>query len=197
MKPSQSQQLRFQQLLAPHTGPLFRLAWRFCGSRHDAEDLLQDLLIKLYPRLPELEQVEQLRPWLSRVLYRLFIDMHRSQSRSPLHLVTDHHGDEEDAPDPILEQPADSGDEPEHALGQTQLQREIQAGLDRLSDNHRTVLMLHDVEGYALNEMEIILDCPIGTLKSRLHRARARLRELLIEQGTVSEQQACQGTGGQ
>ncbi|MFQ5488882.1 MAG: RNA polymerase sigma factor, partial [Gammaproteobacteria bacterium] len=70
-------QAHFERLLRPHLEQLYRLAYRFTGNATDAEDLVQDLLIKIYPRREELKQVEKLRPWLARVMYNLFIDHKR------------------------------------------------------------------------------------------------------------------------
>lgn len=167
----------FEHLVRPHLKPLFRLAYRLTRSREDAEDLIQELLLKLYPRRQKLTEVERLRPWLTRILYRLFIDNHRRYLRSPLHLAVDYAPEMQNS-DPI-DNLAGKGGDPEQDTEQTVLIRHLLNAIDRLSEDHRLVLSLHDVEGYTLEEMEAILDCPIGTLKSRLHRARARLRELL------------------
>lgn len=172
----------FMRLVQPHIEPLFRLAWRLTGTRHDAEDLLQELLLKLYPRTDELARVEQLRPWLARVLYRMFIDEKRRSNRSPLHLAIDNSPD--DNVPAALDEHRQTEEPPESGLQRSHDQQLVEACIRRLSGDHRDVLLLHDIEGYALKEMEAILDCPIGTLKSRLHRARARLRELLEEEGT-------------
>lgn len=173
----QTERLAFEILVRPHLKPLFRLAYRLTRSREDAEDLIQELLLKLYPRRDELMGVERLRPWLARVMYRIFIDNHRRYTRSPVHLAVDYGSD-----DPIAD-PVDSlistGDSPEQETEQRVLTRHLIVVIDRLSEDHRHVLSLYDIEGYTLEEMQEILHCPIGTLKSRLHRARARLRELL------------------
>ena len=78
----------FEALLQPHVAVLYRHAFRLTGNVSDAEDLVQDLLVKLYPRRRELTKIEKLRPWLFKVLYRLFIDQRRKASRNPLHLVS-------------------------------------------------------------------------------------------------------------
>ncbi|MCC6302675.1 MAG: sigma-70 family RNA polymerase sigma factor [Gammaproteobacteria bacterium] len=171
------EQSAFETLVRPHLKPLFRLAYRLTHSREEAEDLIQELLLKLYPRRHELMEVDRLRPWLARVMYRIFIDNRRRYSRSPVHLAVDCGTDAQGA-DPI-ENLAGAGDNPELETEQNVLTRHLLQVIDRLSEDHRHVLGLHDIEGYTLEEMQVILDCPIGTLKSRLHRARARLRELL------------------
>ena len=62
----------FEALIRPHVEPLYKLAYRFTNNAMEAEDLTQDLLVKLYPKVNELEKVEKLRPWLARVMYRMW-----------------------------------------------------------------------------------------------------------------------------
>jgi len=168
-RPSQHEQ--FEVLLQPHLQQLYKLAYRFTGQRADAEDLVQDVVVKLYPRLQEMQKVEKLRPWLARVLYRYFVDRVRSKQRSPLHLVT------EDEPELDAHQ-GDSPDPAENAEA-VLLQGRLQNALDQLNEDQRALVILHDIEGYTLNEIHTMYDVSIGTLKSRLNRARSRLRELL------------------
>lgn len=162
---------RFDALVRPHLTYLYRLAFRFCGNQQDAEDLVQDLLVKLYSRCAELEKVDKLRPWLVTSLYRMFVDGTRRKKRSPLELI----GDEV----AFYETVAGSAVLPNEALAEDQRIAQIQDAFQRLSEDHRVLMTLHDVEGYRLVELEEMLDVPVGTLKSRIHRARARMRQLL------------------
>jgi len=183
---SRDAQSAFETLVRPHLRPLYRIAYRLTGSREDAEDLTQELLTKLYPRRRELLDVERLRPWLTRVMFRIFIDNRRRYARSPVHLAVDN-GADEDYATPIDNLASDGGT-PEDHTEQAIHSKRLLSAIDRLSEDHRNVLSLHDVEGYTLEEMQLMLDCPIGTLKSRLHRARARLRELLGEPEVATEE---------
>lgn len=158
----------FERLLSPHIGHLYRLAYRFCGKREDAEDLVQELLAKLYPRRREIAELEYLRPWLNRALYHLFVDGTRREARSP----SPREGDD---PDTL----AGGGAGPEQGWERTALQRQILEAMRRLTPDQRALVALHDVEGYTLGELTTMLDTPVGTLKSRLHRARRHLRDAL------------------
>ena len=162
---------RFDALVRPHLTYLYRLAFRFCGNQEDAEDLVQDLLLKLYPRCAELEVVEKLRPWLVTSLYRMFVDGTRRQKRSPLELI-----DDEVA---FYDTTVSSSESPDRELAGDQRIDQLQWAYQKLSEDHRTLLTLHDIEGYRLVELEEMLEVPVGTLKSRIHRARARMRKLL------------------
>jgi RNA polymerase sigma-70 factor (ECF subfamily) len=162
----------FEALLRPHVDYLYRLAFRFCGNRDDAEDLVQDLLIKLYDRREEIAALDKPRPWLARALYRLYVDRWRRAERSPIVAVEDVDLPEEDAP-------ARPG--PATELESHWTRERLQTALQALNPDQRALLMLHDVEGYTLSELEEVLATPIGTLKSRLHRARAAMRGQLME----------------
>jgi len=168
-RPTEHEQ--FEALLQPHLHQLYKLAYRFTGQRADAEDLVQDVIVKLYPRLQKMQKIEKLGPWLARVLYRQFVDRVRSKHRSPLHLV----GEDETALDEHRDETPDPAGNVETAL----LQNRLQGALNQLNEDQHTLVILHDVEGYTLNEVHTMLDVSIGTLKSRLNRARSRLRELL------------------
>ncbi len=161
---------RFEIVLRPFIPFLYQLAWRFTRTQADAEDLVQDLLSKLYPRLNELEKVENLQAWLARVLYRQYVDRLRLQSRSPVD-IADTGMDSDD------EQEISVSTQPEQE--QAQLMAQIERLLPQLNDDQRLLLILHDVEGYTLTEIQDITETPIGTLKSRLNRARKKLRDLM------------------
>ena len=169
----------FEIQVRPYLERLYRLAYRLTGARSDAEDLVQDVLIKLYGRRDELTSIEDLGPWLARVLYNRFIDDQRRYRARRLRLVTT-------TPDggDALDQVASETIGPEgQALRQFDITR-VRDGLEKLSSEHRLVLLLHDAEGYKIDEIHRITGIPGGTVKSRLHRARARLREILDRDGT-------------
>ena len=181
---SQGKGASFEALLAPHIEPLYRLAFRFCGSQHEAEDLVQDLLIKLYVKHKELGQIENLRPWLARSLRNHFIDTLRQRQRSPIDYGIDHDHEQ------LLSSQVSHDSDPFRELAMNQLQERILTAMESLNEEQKILIMMHDLESYTLAEIAEILQTPIGTLKSRLHRSRARLREIL-EVGTISDDLTC------
>lgn len=177
----------FTALVTPHLDRLYRLAYRLTGRRADAEDLFQDVLGKLYDRRKELSSIRDLSPYVGRVMYNQFVDDRRRYARVPLRLVTD----EVDVGAMPATEPS-----PEQSAERDRSRRAVEAALARLSEEHRMVVLLADAEGYRLAEIEALTAVPIGTLKSRLHRARARLREILAEQGTFSAAPSCKSMEG-
>jgi len=168
---------RFEQAIRPWLDDLRRLAIRLTGNADDADDLLQDLMLRLQPRMDEVADLDRPRPWLARVLYRLFVDQWRRRRNAP---VID---DESD----VDRQPAHS-DLPDTVFQRALTRERLQAALDDLPAFQRELVILHDVEGYTLAEIATMAGTPTGTLKSRLHRARAALRETLVafDDGTFS-----------
>jgi len=164
----------------PHFDRLYRLAWRLTGQKAEAEDLFQELLIKAYGKLDTLAKINEPGSWLSRVMYNLFIDERRRFSRRRLLTV-----EEGQMPgDGIAgiagdEDPVQDNERREKILA-------LDAALAELSHEHRIVVLLHDTEGYKLTEIQDLMGIPVGTVKSRLHRARTRLREILTKNGTFS-----------
>lgn len=161
--------LRFEELMRAHYTTLYRAAYRLTRSVDDAEDLVQEVCVRAFPRLEEIERLDQPRAWLLRVLRRIFIDQTRRYERRHVDsLETVEQGAmAADAPGPY--------EETESAQRSERLARAWQ----RLDKDNRSLLALHDVEGYSLAEMMVITGLKEGTLKSRLHRARVKLGRLL------------------
>lgn len=170
----------FERLVRPHFDRLYRLAWRLAGNKADAEDLFQDLLVKAYGKLDDLVRIDEPGPWLGRVMYNLFIDERRRYRRRRLVVV----GEGELAGDGVAAFAGEGG--PDSDSERLQRLQRLDRALAALSEEHRVVVLLHDSEGYKINEIETLTGIPAGTVKSRLHRARARLREILGDDGTIS-----------
>lgn len=181
----------FDLLMRGHVRPLYRYAYRWTGDVDQAEDLVQETLTRLFAEMPRLRQIEQLRPWAARVMYRIFVDGLRRMQRSPVVFAgrsgstgapLDDDGEDHEAPDETWD-PAE--------LTERAFERErLAAAWVHLHMQHRVVLSLHEIEGYSLEEVAQIVEVPLGTAKSRLNRARHHLRELLTE-GTNSAAPTC------
>ena len=156
----------YERCLEDHLERMWHLALRFEVNQSDAEDLLQDLLRRAWRNRSKLLKMENPGAWLTKVLYRLHIDRWRRhkkwQETSSI--------DDEAFPAYNLEAPATRSGLDSVAYA------EIKAFIDELPEPQRTVLLMHDAEGYTLEEISRTQDVPVGTLKSRLHRARAAIR---------------------
>ena len=181
MEPPSQTDADFERLLRPELAKLYRLAFRWSGNAADAEDLVQDVLLKVYERRTELTSIVPLAPWLARVLYNQFVDNARRYARQRLRTVPLAPG-EANEPDGAGIASDQAG--PEQATTAEFDRMALGSAVAQLSLEHRMVIMMHDAEGYKLEEIQVITGIALGTLKSRLHRARARLREILEQLGT-------------
>jgi RNA polymerase sigma-70 factor (ECF subfamily) len=175
---SEANKATFESIVRPHLDRLYRLAFRLTGHQAEAEDLFQELLIKAFGKLDDLVNIEEPGSWLARIMYNLFIDERRRYARRRLHTV-----EEGFLPGDGLEGLA-GGEDPVRDNERLEKMQQLDLALAQLSDEHRVIVLLHDTEGYKLEEIHKLINVPIGTVKSRLHRARARLREILAASGT-------------
>lgn len=173
----------FEEIVKPYLDQLYRVAFRFTASKDRAEDLVQTTLTKLFPKTDELLRLEKPGPWIIRVMHRQFIDDLRRYQRSPVSLLSDARqaGDEETQSTDPYEGVASTDPGPEEDILMAEKRAKLKLAWLKLSTNHRIILSLHDIEGYTLAEVSESLETPVGTLKSRLNRARARLRGILLE----------------
>jgi len=180
---------RFERDALPYLGQMYPAALRMTGNRADAEDLVQETFTRAYASFGQFEPGTNLRAWLYRILTTTFLSSCRKRQREPL-------------PAPVGElqdrQLARAASYPSSGLMPAEAEvehlpdcRALRA-LRRLPGAFRTVVYLADVEGYAYQEIADLMGTPIGTVTSRLHRARRQLRELLQEDAAThrSAQQA-------
>ena len=169
-----SHETQFARLLRPHLQRLYTQAYRLTGSQEDAEDLVQDLLIRLYEKQVDLNDIEKPISWLLRSLYNQFIDHYRKKSRLPI-------DDKESESEYIIDSMCDDAKSPHTLLEQSYTSKSLRDAINTLNSDQQALISLHDIEGYTLTELSEVLDTPVGTLKSRLHRARQSLREQLLQ----------------
>lgn len=162
----QTQKNTFESILAPHMDLLFRQAYQYTGSLHDAEDLLQDLLVELFQKQTQLADATSPRAWLSRCLYHRFVDNYRKKKSTPEF----DNVDDEYTNNKLLSSECPAND---------YWHKQVVEGLNLLSKEQRSVINLHDIEGFTLVEIAEITEMPIGTLKSHLHRGRKMMQQQL------------------
>jgi len=168
-----SASIRFEDLTRPFFDDLHRSARRFTASDSDARDLVQEVCLKAFLNLDELEQMEHKRAWLLRVLYHLFVDTHRSRQRSPDHIAEPIEHDEE----PYLSDEAHL--QPEQQVDRMLRVEKVLRAMALLDRDLCTLLALHDVDGLSIAELHELTGLSEGTIKSRLFRTREKLGRLL------------------
>ena len=157
---------RLQRCLETTRPRLYRLAWSWCHDRHTAEDLVQATILRALQNLNDLRDAQKLEVWLTRILANL----HRDLRRSNRNVI------------PLSETDLVTEDYPEIHAGRSKLIDNVRAGIEKLSDDQRMVLTLVDLMEFSYADVARTLDIPIGTVMSRLCRARKKLKLLLENQ---------------
>jgi RNA polymerase sigma-70 factor (ECF subfamily) len=170
----------FAQLALPYLDTLYGAALRLTRSPADADDLVQDAFLKAYRFYDRFEPGTNLRAWLLRILTNTFINKYRRNTRERKVLDGD---DAEPVGDGVMSRAAMRAlTEPEDDAMRSLVSQEIQKALDELSEEHRLMIVLADIEELSYKEIADIVGCPIGTVMSRLHRARKHMQGRLVEQ---------------
>jgi RNA polymerase sigma-70 factor (ECF subfamily) len=173
----------FNEIVARYKQKVFQYILRMTGSMEEAEDLTQEVFIKTYLAIGSFKREASLTTWIYRIAGNICIDAHRKRSRvetalgGPAFSLDEHFEQPQDHHQSI--EPADNSYEPYQLLSTQELDSYIQDALNKLPDRMRTVIILHDIEGMAYDEIASVIDCPLGTVKSRLFNARLQLRSLL------------------
>lgn len=158
---------RLQRQICAERDRLYRIAWSWCHDNHQAEDLVQETLARALAKIDSLRDESRLRVWLTQILANLRRDLYRRvQPETGLDVET-----------------LSAADDPEQATDRGQLIIRTRRAIGLLNDDQRQVLTLVDLAEFSYADTATILDVPVGTVMSRLSRARRRMRELLEQQG--------------
>jgi RNA polymerase sigma-70 factor (ECF subfamily) len=165
----------FEQEFLPHIHSIYNFAYRITFDEDDAKDLVQETYLKSFRFIDSFEQGTNAKAWLFRILKNSFINEFRKKNKEPVKI------------DYQEVEAFYNSDEVNHMITSNlqveavkeMIGDEVSIALNSLEVDFRTVIILCDIEGFSYEEMALILDVPIGTIRSRLHRARNLLREKL------------------
>lgn len=164
----------FEQLASLHRDRLFAYARRLSGNREDAEDLVQQSLLEAYIAFERFRESTRFDQWLFQIMRHNFLDLVRRRSRLAVQSLDTPW--EEAGPHQKPREVSDPHGNPESELLKELLSEPLQQALERLPGDFRRVLLLIDLQGLTYEEVSSRIGCPIGTVRSRLHRARALMR---------------------
>ena len=171
----------FEQLIRKYERFVFRTAFYVTGNTEDASDLAQEILLKVWHGLPSFRGDAKFFTWLARIAKNASADYLRRKSRAPK--TESLSGSPEDADDAPPPEPADPDADPHDACTRREQAALLHAAMRTLSEEHRMIVQLRDMEGYSYEALARMLGVEIGTVKSRLHRAREQLRAYLSAHG--------------
>lgn len=165
----------FAKLVSKYSGQIYRLALKMLKDQQDAEDILQETFIKAYKALPEFEGRSKLSTWLYRIATNEALMFLRRKQLDTVSVEQPGENDEEQAPLQIV----DWCCLPEGEFMSSEALDHLQESIDELPESLRVVFLLRDIEGLSTREVANVLDLSETAVKTRLSRARLRLREML------------------
>jgi len=165
----------FEKEFLPHLDALYNFGYHLCYNEEDANDLVQETFMKAYRFIDSYQEGSNAKAWLFKILKNAFINEYRKKSKRPNKVdfedvVKYHNGDESNQAGVL-----DMREE----IFRDMIGDEVMHALNSLPVDFRTVILLCDIEGFTYEEMSKIIDIPIGTVRSRLHRARNMIKDKL------------------
>jgi RNA polymerase sigma factor (sigma-70 family) len=177
----------WEEIVSTHSGRVYRLAYRLTGNQHDAEDLTQEVFVRVFRSLSSYTP-GTFEGWLHRITTNLFLDQARRKQRIRFDGLPDDAGDRLPGRDPS----------PQQVFHDAHFDADVQQALDTLAPEFRAAVVLCDIEGLSYEEIAATLDVKLGTVRSRIHRGRALLRaELSHRRPGVSGEEGATSRAGE
>lgn len=164
----------FEQLMRKHEGRMYSVALRMFGNREDAQDCVQDAMLHIYRALDRFKGQSSFSTWVYRITMNTCLDeLRRRKARASTSL------------DALLENgwaPTNEKDNPEQSAIEAERRRALSKAIQSLPEDMRSVIILREMQGLSYEEISDVLSVNMGTIKSRISRAREKLRQLITEQ---------------
>ena len=173
----------FETLVLEYEKNVYNIALRMTGNSEDASDMTQEAFIKAFNSLQSFRGDSKFSVWLYRIVSNVCLDFLRSRNRRPTVSLSVEDDDGEDTQLDV----ADESQSPELLLDRKLTRESVRRGLDSLPPDYRQILLLREIQGFSYEEISKALDLEVGTVKSRIFRARKRLCSFLINDGNIPE----------
>mgnify|MGYP004516720871 FL=1 len=173
----------FETLVLEYEKNVYNIALRMTGNSEDAADMTQEAFIKAYNSLQSFRGDSKFSVWLYRIVSNVCLDFLRSKNRRPTVSLSVEDDDGEDTQLDV----ADESQSPELLLDRKLTRESVRRGLDSLPPDYRQILLLREIQGLSYDEIAQALSLEVGTVKSRIFRARKRLCNFLIDDGNISD----------
>lgn len=172
----------FERLVRTCEKRVYNLALRYTNNEADAADISQEVFLRVYRALPDFKEESSVTTWVYRITVNTAIDLTRKKTRRRENSLTGY-GEDDEAPERDI---IDESFSPEMQYEKTELREAIGAAIAGLSEEHRKIIVMRDINAMSYGEIGEILSLGEGTVKSRLFRARDRLRAVLEKPGNIS-----------
>lgn len=158
----------WEEIVSTHSGRVYRLAYRLTGNQHDAEDLTQEVFVRVFRSLSTYSP-GTFEGWLHRITTNLFLDMVRRKQRIRFDALGEDAAERLPSREPT----------PQQVFNDAHFDADVQQALDTLAPEFRAAVVLCDIEGLSYEEIAATLGVKLGTVRSRIHRGRSQLRKAL------------------
>ena len=180
----------FEQLVTPHEQMLWRVCWHYTHHQEDAADCLQETMLKAWRAIKSYRSECSLSSWLYRIASTVCLDFLRKQKRLP----------QTESADELAEEgfsPVDESPTPDEAILKAESADSIRAAIDSLPEDMRTVIILYALQGLPYEEIADTMNTSVGTVKSRLNRARQKIAKFLADGNNPPTPSSINVKGGQ
>jgi RNA polymerase sigma-70 factor (ECF subfamily) len=167
----------FQELIEKYQKTVYNIAFRMLKNPEDAMDISQEALIKVYKSIKSFDFKSSFSTWLYKIVVNTCIDFLRKKKSKVYSIDNPIKTDDGE----IKREISDSTNAPETLLDKKITKELVYNAINKLDDSHRTVIILRDIQGFSYQEISEILDCSLGTVKSRINRARNSLKEIILK----------------
>ena len=164
----------FEKLVNVYQSKVYNLAYKMFGNPEDASDLAQEALIKIYRNISTFKEESQFSTWIYRIAYNLYVDELRKRKKVDVQSIDEQYDDSSESKITII----DNRPTPEQSLENKEKTEIIHNAIDKLSAEHKSAIILRDIDGHTYDEIAIIQSCSLGTVKSRINRARSQLKDI-------------------
>ncbi len=174
----------FEKLITSYEKVVYNISYRMFNNEEDAKDISQEVFIKFYKNLDKFDGTSKVSTWLYRITVNTCIDEMRKrkgkETSSIDEVISMDEGD-------LKKQYQNDSKTPEEKLISKEDIDDLKKAIDSLSQNHKTLIVLRDIQGLSYSEIAEITDCSLGTVKSRLARARVQLKNIILKQKELSK----------
>ncbi|NLY43522.1 MAG: sigma-70 family RNA polymerase sigma factor [Clostridiaceae bacterium] len=168
----------FEQLIESYQKKVFGIAFRMLGNTEDASDVAQEVFLKVFKSITNFKEESSLSTWIYRIATNVCLDEIRKRKKATVVSINSTIQLEDGEIDMQVE---DQGPHPDEIVERKELENEVKKAIERLNNEHKIVIILRDIQGLSYDEIADILQCSLGTVKSRINRARNSLKNILLK----------------
>lgn len=175
----------FDELIEKYEKTAYNIALKMLKNPEDAMDVSQEALIKVFKSIKSFNFESAFSTWLYRIVTNTCLDFLRKQNKNVYSIDNPIYTEDGEIERDI---PGDLSDTPEEMLEKKLTKELVNNSIEKLDENHRVVIILRDIQGFSYDEISSILECSIGTVKSRINRARKSLKDILLKEMELNKE---------